>query len=171
MPPLVAALATDHLPVTPLLDAKDTEPRGPEHSRGNHAACGNPAYNEEVLSSRGMHVGLLGDLVQFRDTLGANHGDDDGSHSESECTETSEDEIDQDEKARRGKDKGGDAANNSEAAETHADDVDDEDGKKEIVDEIDLLLDLRRPIDVGEVDAQIANRKLLVKHLGKVERV
>lgn len=49
-------------------------------------------------------------------------------------------------------DEGVDIGEDSKIVEVYVDDVDDEDGEKEVVDEVDFFLDFWGLVDVGEID-------------------
>ena len=168
---IVVTLVGDNLPVLPALRTEHAEPESPERGGEDHAARGDPADDEEFLAPASTNADIVCNIVELVNALSACDSDDDRADGEGKGAEEGEDEVDEDHGTAGGKDEGPDAAEDSEAAETHANHVDDEDSEEEVVDKVELVLDLGGPVNVGEVDAQVTELELLVEHIGEVETV
>lgn len=145
------------------------EARGPEDHGDEHDDGGDPADDEEGVAPDYGDADLLGQVVELVDALGDGHGDEDAGDDEHDGGEQGEEEVPDGDEPVIGQEERGDAEDGREAAEAYAQDVEDEEAEEDLVDDVELVLHLLVPAQVGDVDVKGADAEFLVHQCGHVE--
>lgn len=148
-------------------DSKESD--GPEDHRHNHKSGGDPGDNEELVALLNVDANLLAEVIDLVDSLGEENSDDDTANEEAYRSQSRHDEVDDDDHLAVDKQDASETTEDRNAAKAHAKHIEDEEAEKSVVDDVELLLDLLIPAQIGRVEIKRTDAELLVKNACEVQ--